>query len=113
VPVVAPLGSLSQDALVEILTKPKNALVKQYSKYFKMEGVQIEFTKDAIKEVAVKAMKYKTGARALRSVMEHFMLDIMFKLPSMNGIEKCLISRDVVARKAEPKYIEHRRKRAQ
>ncbi len=113
VPVVAPLNSLSREMLIEILSKPQNALIKQYAKYFRMEGVQLEFTEDALDEVATRALTYNTGARGLRSIMENFMLDIMFNLPNLRGVEKCIISRDVVAKKSDPIYIKRRRRRAQ
>ncbi len=113
VPIIAPLHKLSRDALAEILVKPKNSLLKQYSKYFQMEGVNLEFTDDAIKELTKQALKYNTGARALRSIMENHMLDIMFQLPDKKGIEKCIITRQVLQRKASPKYIAKKRKKAQ
>ncbi|UCG31518.1 MAG: ATP-dependent Clp protease ATP-binding subunit ClpX [candidate division WOR-3 bacterium] len=113
VPIIAPLHKLSRDALAEILVKPKNSLLKQYSKYFQMEGVHLEFTDDAIKELTKQALKYNTGARALRSIMENHMLDIMFHLPDKKGIEKCIITRQVLQRKACPKYIAKKRKKAQ
>ncbi len=113
VPVVAPLNNLSKEMLIEILTKPQNALIKQYAKYFRMEGVKLEFTEDALDEVAARALTYKTGARALRSIMENFMLDIMFHLPNLRGIDKCIISRDVVAKRATPLYVKRGKKKAQ
>jgi ATP-dependent Clp protease ATP-binding subunit ClpX len=112
VPVVAPLNTLSKEALIEILTKPKNALIKQYSKYFEMEGVKLEFTMDALDAIATRALKYNTGARALRSIMENFMLDIMFHLPNLTGIDKCIISKHVIIKNANPRYVKRRKKRA-
>lgn len=113
VPVVVPLNNLSKERLIEILSKPQNALTKQYAKYFRMEGVQLELTEDALDEIATRALTYNTGARALRSIMENFMLDIMFDLPNLRGIEKCIISRDVVAKKSKPIYIKRKRRRVQ
>lgn len=113
VPVVAPLDTLSKNALIEIMSEPKNALIKQYSKYFKMEGVKLEFTKDALDAIATKALKYNTGARALRSIIENFMLDIMFHLPSRKDINKCIISKRVITINSKPLYVKCRRKRAQ
>ena len=113
VPVIAPLHELSKEALIEILIKPKNSLTKQYSRYFQMEGVALEFTDDALDEIATQSLKYNTGARALRSIMESHMLDIMFHLPNLKGITKCIISREVVQKRAGPVYIEKRKKRAQ
>jgi len=113
VPVIAPLHKLSKDALVDILVRPKNSLIKQYSKYFQMEGVTLEFTNDALDEIAGQAMKYNTGARALRSIMENSMLDIMFHLPEKKGIDKCTITREVLQRTASPIYVRKNRKKAQ
>jgi ATP-dependent Clp protease ATP-binding subunit ClpX len=113
VPVIAPLHRLTKDALIDILLKPKNALTKQYSKYFQMEGVTLELTDDALDEIAVQALKYKTGARGLRTVMEDRMLDIMFHLPNRKGISKCTITREVIRKQSEPIYIEKKKKRAQ
>ncbi|HEC77722.1 MAG TPA: ATP-dependent Clp protease ATP-binding subunit ClpX [candidate division WOR-3 bacterium] len=113
VPIIAPLNKLSKSALIEILTKPKNALLKQYSRYFRMEGVKLEFSDEALEALASKAIKYNTGARALRSIMENFMLDIMFKLPSLKGIDRCIINKEVITENAEPIYIKRKRKRAQ
>ncbi len=113
VPVIGPLHKLSHNALIDILVKPKNSLIKQYSKYFQMEGVKLEFTKDALNEIANRAMAYNTGARALRSIMENYMLDIMFHLPDLSGIEKCIITKDVFTKNAKPKYIRIKKRRAQ
>ena len=112
-PVIAPLHRLSKDALIDILVRPKNSLLKQYSKYFEMEGVTLEFTEDALDEVATRALKYNTGARALRSILENHMLDIMFHLPERKGIDKCIITRDVLQQKAEPQYTLKRKRKAQ
>ncbi len=113
VPVIAPFQKLSKEAMIEILTKPKNALTKQYAKYFEMEGVRLEFTDDAIAEIVNQAMKYNTGARALRSIVENFMLDIMFDLPNLSAVEKCVITRHVLTKNAPPEYIKCSKRRAQ
>jgi ATP-dependent Clp protease ATP-binding subunit ClpX len=110
VPVIAPLHRLSRDALIEVLAKPKNSLLKQYSKYFQMEGVTLELTDEALHEIATQALKYNTGARALRSILENRMLDIMFHLPNLKGVVKCIITRDVLLNKTDPRYIEKKRK---
>jgi ATP-dependent Clp protease ATP-binding subunit ClpX len=104
-PVVATLSDLSEEALVDILTKPKNALIKQYQRLFEMEGVRLEFAEDALKGVARRAIARKTGARGLRSIMEGILLDTMFDLPGMNGVEQIVINRDVVDGRARPLHI--------
>ena len=95
-PVIASLQPLDQKTLIEILTKPKNALVKQYQKLFQMDDVELEFEEEALIEIAKSAMERKTGARGLRSIIETIMLDIMFELPSRNDIEKCVITKETV-----------------
>src|SRR5690625_2755871 len=90
-PVIASLQPLDEVALMEILTKPKNALTKQYEKLFQMDNVELEFEEEALKEIAKSAMERKTGARGLRSIIETIMLDIMFELPSRDDIEKCIV----------------------
>jgi ATP-dependent Clp protease ATP-binding subunit ClpX len=104
-PVLATLSDLSEDALVEILTKPKNALIKQYQRLFEMEGVRLEFADDALRAVARKAIARKTGARGLRSIMEAILLDTMFDLPMMNGVEEVVINREVAEGRAKPLHI--------
>ncbi len=111
-PVISPLHSLSKEAMVTILTKPKNAIVKQFQKLFRMEGVELEFDPLALEAIVEKAMERKTGARALRSIVEITLMDIMYDLPSREGIEKCLITKDVVDKKSEPIYIKTDRKTA-
>ena len=95
-PIIASLQPLDESALIEILTTPKNALVKQYEKLFQMDDVELEFEEEALKEIAEQAMKRKTGARGLRSIIETIMLDIMFELPSRTDIEKCIITKETV-----------------
>jgi ATP-dependent Clp protease ATP-binding subunit ClpX len=112
IPITAPLQSLSKIALKSILTDPKNAILKQYKKLFLMEGIELEFDPFAIEAIVEKAIDRKTGARALRSIVEEFMLDIMFDLPEKENIEKCIITRDVVELKSEPIFLETDRKSA-
>ncbi|MDX8398092.1 MAG: ATP-dependent Clp protease ATP-binding subunit ClpX [Mariprofundaceae bacterium] len=101
-PAVATLNQLDKEALLEILTKPKNALVKQYQALLNYDGVELSFTEDALVAVAEKAMKRKTGARGLRAIMETVMLDVMYDVPSMGNVESCVISGQVVDGDAEP-----------
>ncbi len=104
-PVVATLNQLDEESLVEILTKPKNALVKQYQKLFSIDGVKLTFTDDALRAIAKKSIERKTGARALRSILEDIMLDVMYLIPSEKGINECIINEDVVDKKASPILI--------
>jgi ATP-dependent Clp protease ATP-binding subunit ClpX len=104
-PVVSPLDDLDEKALQSILTKPKNALVKQYTKLFELENVKLIFEETALKEIVKIAKKRNTGARALRAIMEDIMLDIMYKLPSLHGVETCTITSDVVTKKEEPNLV--------
>ena len=99
---IATLDDLEADALVEILVKPKNALVKQYEKLFEMEGVTLAFAEDALRGIAHKAIARKTGARGLRSILESILLDPMFDLPSYDGVEEVVINREVVEGRARP-----------
>jgi ATP-dependent Clp protease ATP-binding subunit ClpX len=101
-PVIATLEDLDVDALVKILQEPKNALVKQYQKLFDMEDVKLTYTEDAYVATAKKAIERKTGARGLRSIMENILLDTMFDLPSMDGVDEVLIDKDVVEGRKEP-----------
>ena len=96
IPVIGSLEPLDEDALVQILTQPKNALVKQYQKLFEMDNVELEFKEDALVEIAKKAIERKTGARGLRSIIEGIMLDVMFELPSRDDIDKCVITKETV-----------------
>src|SRR5438132_326792 len=101
-PVVATLDDLDEAVLVDILTKPKNALVKQYQRLFEMEDVRLELTEEALRGIAHKAIARKTGARGLRSIMEAILLDSMFELPSLAGVSEMVINREVVEGRAEP-----------
>ncbi|WP_138432021.1 ATP-dependent Clp protease ATP-binding subunit ClpX [Fodinibius saliphilus] len=103
-PVISGLHQLSKDAMIEILVKPKNALTKQYKKLFKMEGVELIFEEEALEVIVERAMKRKTGARGLRSIMEDSMLEIMFTLPSMDNIERCVVTRETIEDGAPPVY---------
>ena len=112
IPVVAPLHQLNETAMKSILTDPKNAILKQYKKLLLMEGVELEFDKFSLNSIVEKAMVKKTGARALRSIVEDFMLDIMYELPNMKDVEKCVITKDVVEKGKEPIYIKAEKKSA-
>jgi ATP-dependent Clp protease ATP-binding subunit ClpX len=109
-PVIATLHSLSEDALLNILTEPKNAIVKQYKKLFRMEGVELEFEEVALKAVVQRAVERGTGARALRSIIEDVMLDIMYHLPLRPNVNRCLISKDTILKKKDPLYFAQERK---
>jgi ATP-dependent Clp protease ATP-binding subunit ClpX len=104
-PVVATLEDLDEDALRQILQEPKNALVKQFQRLFEMENVELSIHEDALGAIARKAIERKTGARGLRSIMEGILLDTMFDLPSLEGVEEVVISREVVEGGARPLYI--------
>ncbi len=104
-PVIATLEDLDEAALVEILSQPKNALVKQYHRLFEMEDVNLNITDDALSAIAVKAIQRKTGARGLRSIMEGILLDTMYDLPGMDGVEEVVISAEVVTGEAKPLMI--------
>ena len=104
-PVLATLEDLDEEALVTILTQPKNALVKQYERLFEMENVKLTFSEEALRSVARKAIERKTGARGLRSILESILLDTMFDLPTLEGVEEVVISAEVVEGKARPLYI--------
>jgi len=111
-PVIAALEELSEEAMLNILTEPKNSIVKQYRKLFKIEGVNLEFEKDALKTIVSRAKERKTGARALRAIVEEFMLPIMFELPDLSDIEKCVITNDFVEGRLEHVYMEKFKKKA-
>ncbi|MBP1930379.1 ATP-dependent protease ATP-binding subunit ClpX [Ammoniphilus resinae] len=102
-PVMSMLEPLDEEALILILTKPKNALIKQYQKLLEMDDVELEFTEGALKQIAKEAIKRNTGARGLRSIIEGIMLDIMYDLPSQENIVKCVITEETVRDKSEPK----------
>lgn len=104
-PVVATLTELDEDTLVRILQEPKNALIKQYSKLFRMEGVEIEFRQEALRAIAKKAMVRKAGARGLRSILEHVLLDTMYELPAIEGLSKVVIDEAVIKGESSPLLI--------
>ncbi|WP_313801022.1 ATP-dependent protease ATP-binding subunit ClpX [Cytobacillus sp.] len=104
-PVISSLTPLDEEALIEILTKPKNALVKQYQKMLELDDVELEFEEEALTEIAKKAIERKTGARGLRSIIEGIMLDVMFELPSREDIKKCIITKEAITDNAAPKLI--------
>ena len=104
-PVIATLDDLDEEALMRILTEPKNALVRQYQRLFEMEDVQLSFAEESLRTISKKAIERKTGARGLRSIMEGILLDTMFELPSLRGVEEVVISSEVVEGKARPLRI--------
>ncbi len=104
-PVIATLEDLDESALIQILTEPKNALLKQYQRLFEMESVTLTFTDDALSAVARRAIQRKTGARGLRSIMEAILLDTMFELPNLRGVEEVAINAEVVEGRARPLYV--------
>lgn len=104
-PVIATLEELDKEALVEILTEPKNSLTKQYSRLFSMEGVEVDFRSDALDAVATKAMERKTGARGLRSIMESVLLDTMYKIPSEENVVKVVVDESVIKGESEPLLV--------
>jgi ATP-dependent Clp protease ATP-binding subunit ClpX len=101
-PVVATLQELNEEALVDILTKPKNALVKQYQKLFEFENVKLKFTESALRAISKEAIKRKTGARGLRSILENVMLDVMYEIPSQSNIKECIINEEVILNRENP-----------
>jgi ATP-dependent Clp protease ATP-binding subunit ClpX len=105
VPVLATLEDLDEAALIKILTEPKNALVKQYQRLFEMEGVNLTFSDESMRSIAKRAIERKTGARGLRSIMENILLDTMFDLPTLKGVEEVVISPEVVDGGAKPLRI--------
>jgi ATP-dependent Clp protease ATP-binding subunit ClpX len=106
-PAVATLSELDKEALLKILTEPKNALVKQYQALLGYDNVELSFTDDALQAIADKALKRKTGARGLRAIMESVMLDVMYDIPTMDNVEKCVVNRDVVDEAAQPVLVFH------
>ncbi|NCX94649.1 MAG: ATP-dependent Clp protease ATP-binding subunit ClpX, partial [Gammaproteobacteria bacterium] len=104
-PVVATLEELDEKALMQILTEPKNALVKQYGKLFEMEHVELVFTQEALEMAAKKAMERRTGARGLRSILEQALLDVMFRLPSMEGVSKVVVDKSTILGEQPPLIV--------
>ena len=104
-PVVATLEELDEAALIEILTQPKNALIKQYQHLFEMEGVELEFRDDSLSAIAQKAMERKTGARGLRTIVENVLLDTMYEIPSMDNVSKVVVDEAVILGNSEPLFV--------
>ena len=104
-PVIATLFELDEAALVDILTKPKNSLIKQYQKLFEMDDVRLKFTKPALRAIARKAIERESGARGLRAILEESMLDIMYEVPSKKGVKEVVVSDDVVSKKDIPVMV--------
>ena len=104
-PIITSLNQLTEEALIDIVTKPKNALLKQYVKLFKMDNVELEVEQDALNTIVNYAVERKTGARGLRAIMENVMMDAMYEVPSNKDIVKCIITKDVVVNHDKPKYI--------
>jgi len=111
-PIVVSLHSLDREALIDILTKPKNALVKQYKKLFELDGVELEIEEEALHAIADKAMERKTGARGLRAIMEEIMMDVMYDIPSKRNVEKCIIDKETIASGKPPTLIFNETKKA-
>ena len=101
-PAIATLESLDKDSLIDILTKPKNSLIKQYQKLFKMENVELKFTDEALYTIAEMAMERETGARGLRAIIEEFITELMYELPNISNIKDIVITKDVVLKKINP-----------
>jgi ATP-dependent Clp protease ATP-binding subunit ClpX len=109
-PVIVTLDALDEEALVRILTEPRNALVKQYQKLFEMDGLELEFKEDAIRAIAQEALKRKTGARGLRAIIEDIMLGVMFEVPARKDVTKCVVTKEVVLNREEPLLVTAERK---
>ncbi|HNF96395.1 MAG TPA: AAA family ATPase, partial [Pseudomonadota bacterium] len=108
-PIIVSCDSLDENALAEVLWKPKNALTKQYSRLFEMEGVKLRFTDDALMAVAKEAYRRKSGARGLRAIMEEVMLEVMYEIPSMTGVRECVINADVITSRQQPQLIREKK----
>jgi ATP-dependent Clp protease ATP-binding subunit ClpX len=104
-PIVAALDELDEQALIKILTEPKNALIKQYQKLLLFDNVRLKFTGGALPAIAKKAIQRKTGARGLRAILEEIMLDVMYEIPSQKGIKECLINEETIVRNEKPILI--------
>ena len=104
-PVIAPLHDLNEDTLIRILNQPKNALIKQFEKMFEMEGVYLRFTDGALKAIVGEAMKRRSGARGLRTILEACLLETMYELPSLANVKECTISEEVILKKDKPILI--------
>jgi ATP-dependent Clp protease ATP-binding subunit ClpX len=111
-PVIATLEDLDEDALVTILTEPKNALTKQYKKLFEMEDKELTFTDDALTAIAKRAIERKTGARGLRSILENLLLETMFDLPDLDGIGEIVVEEQTITEGKEPKQVKKKKSKA-
>ncbi|NLF46272.1 MAG: ATP-dependent Clp protease ATP-binding subunit ClpX, partial [Syntrophomonadaceae bacterium] len=105
VPIIATLEALEIDALIQILTEPKNALVKQYKKLFELDGVDLEFMDEALQAIAEEAIQRNTGARGLRAIIEDIMLEVMYEVPSRLDVTKVVVTRDVILKKDKPLLV--------
>ena len=101
--------SLDEDALCDVLWRPKNALTKQYQRLFEMEDVQLRFSEEAMRAIAKEAHRRKSGARGLRAIMEEVMLDIMYEIPSMSGVRECVITEDVIVNRQRPQLVREKK----
>ncbi|MFA4884766.1 MAG: ATP-dependent protease ATP-binding subunit ClpX [Desulfotomaculaceae bacterium] len=110
-PIIVTLDALDEEALIRILTEPRNALIKQYEKLFELDGVTLEFSQEALKAVAEEALKRNTGARGLRSILEEVMLDVMYDIPSREDIAKCIVTGETILKKEPPRIIAMDRKK--
>jgi ATP-dependent Clp protease ATP-binding subunit ClpX len=104
-PVIAPLHDLNEEALIRILTEPRNAIIKQFQRLFEMSGVDLSFTDGALEAIAKAAIKRKSGARGLRAIMETCLLDIMYALPSVENVRGCVVNKEVVTNQGAPVLI--------
>jgi ATP-dependent Clp protease ATP-binding subunit ClpX len=104
-PVISAVHQLKREDLVQILTEPKNALVKQYQRFFGYDSIELVFTEDALWEIADKALERETGARGLRSIIESALLDVMFELPSRKDVSKCVITKETISRSIRPTLV--------
>ena len=107
VPVTAVVEPLDEETLMAILTQPRSALVKQYQQLLKMDNVQLEFKQDALRAIAQEAYRRKTGARALRGIVEELMLDVMYELPSRKDVTRCMVTREMVEKRSTAELIVH------
>jgi len=110
-PIIVTVDALDEEALIRILTEPKNALVKQYEKLFELDGVALEFQPEALKYIAQEATKRNTGARGLRAILEQIMLDVMYEIPSRDDISKCIITKDTILKREKPLMVTAERKK--
>jgi ATP-dependent Clp protease ATP-binding subunit ClpX len=110
-PIIVTLDALDEEALIRILTEPKNALVKQYEKLFELDGVSLEFHPDALRTVAQEALKRNTGARGLRAILEDIMLDVMYEIPSREDIARVIITKETILKKEKPLVVAMDRKK--